>query len=79
MIKYIIYAIKKNREYDFLISLYMNINDLEKEKIKLLESNIKKENLFNSEIKNKIAELKLKYLKSVELFYFYKRKYRFFI
>ena len=72
LIKYIIYAIKKNREYDFLISLYMNINDLEKEKIKLLESNIKKENLFNSEIKNKIAELKLKYLKSVELFTFIK-------
>ena len=28
LIKYIVYAIKNNREYDFLISLYMNINDL---------------------------------------------------
>lgn len=72
LIKYIIYAIKNNGEYDLLISLYMNINDSGKEKIELLEKSIKKENLFNTEIKNTIVEIKLKYLKSVELFNFIK-------
>ena len=46
LIKYIVYAIKNNREYDFLISLYMNINDLPKEKIELLEKNLKKREYF---------------------------------
>lgn len=72
LIKYIVYAIKNNREYDFLISLYMNINDLPKEKIELLEKNLKKESIFKGDIKNKILELKLEYLKSNDLFEFVK-------